>query len=315
MRWKDVPHLEGMTDPHGTISSPYAGLGITGPLRLAPSQPALVGEQLGGPGFPNPTGPSGPLLPGPPPMPKPTTGPIGPSRPAGPTTGPQKILSSAGTTTPDEYRPIRRPGFGPAPYGDLVQMDANFSTSPLEISSQAASMSKQGWGNLHGHMVASNHYGDFGAVLSERRSSAPGAIASVLSAFREAGKNAGLDTAAAISVREGVPVTEAAIEVITTKKLGADDLERRIAKLEAAATVAKAKGQRTKYKRYRVRLAALRARLNDVKRGRKQAMADDPALAGDKGRIPAWVTWAGLGLGAASLLVALASAGGQRKKK
>ena len=267
MRWTDVPYLDGNTDPVGEVMSPYSGWGIPGALRLAPSQPELVGELLSGP-----AGPYGP----------------GPSMPKG-------------------------------IYGELaptaMQMDANFSTSPLEISSQATTMSKQGWGDLGGHMVASNHYSGFGQVLAESRSSAPAAIASVLSVFRTAGKRAGLDTAAAISVREGIPVTEAAIEVISTKKLGADDLERRIAKLEAASQVAKSRGQRRTYKKYRIRLAALRARLKDVKRGRKQALADDPAIAGDKGRIPAWVTWAGLGLGAASLLLALRASGQKRTTK
>jgi hypothetical protein len=296
MRWHNIPHMEGLTDPHGTISSPYSGFGISGPLRLAPSQPALVGEDLGL--FPGPK-PSGPSRPGPAPGPKPGGGPQKPG-PPGPVIKPVYL------------RERRLYGeLAPAP----MQMDANFSTSPTQISSQATTVSKQGWGDLGGHMVASNHYDGLGQVEYESRRSAPAAIASVLTVFRQAGKKAGLDTAAAISVREGIPVTEAAIEVISTKKMGADDLERRIAKLEAAASVAKSRGQRNKHKRYRIRLAALRARLADVNRGRKQAMADDPAIAGDKGRIPAWVTWAGLGLGAASLFLALRASGQKRKTK
>ena len=292
MRWKDVPYLDGPTNPLGDISSPYAGLGITGPLRLALSQPALVGESLGLFPGPKPSGPPGGSFPGP-------SGP-GP-RPGGPSRPKPK---PTGTTVPFQRR-----------YGELapspIQMDANFSTSPLQISSQATA-AKQNFG---GHMVASNHYGGYGEAVSDSRRSAPAAIASVLSVFREVGKNAGLDTAAAISVREGIPVTEAALEVISTKKMGAQDLERRIAKLEAGASVAKAKGQRGRYKKYRIRLAALRARLEDVKRGRKQALADDPAIAGDKGRIPPWVTWAGLGLGAASLVVTLFAMSKKRKSK
>ena len=177
-------------------------------------------------------------------------------------------------------------------------------------------MSKQGWGDLGANLIARNHYGGYGAseVLVEKRSSAPAAIASVLSTLRNVGKNAGLDTAAAISVREGIPVSEAALEVISTSKLGAEDIKRRIAKLEAAAAVAKAKRQRSRYKKYRVRIAALRARLRDIDKGRVQAVRDVPAIAGDKSRIPPWVTWAGLGLGAASLLVALLSMGKGKKK-
>lgn len=412
MRWHDVPWMEGYTDPLGTISSPYAGLGITGPLRLAPGQPPLVGEDLG-----NITSAPPPDKPPPAPPPQPGPGPIGPGPGPGPGGGGAPgpvigpfIASGSGFAESQENRPIRRSGFGPPPYGELggarrlsttqiinminrwrrrssgnyiggspqlrsiarrypnkmrralvalrlppnmfsprlpgsgrpqaplpggmrrrfrsvrrrafgelvpsdIQADANFSTSPLELG-PSSSMSKQGWGDLGAHLIAADHYGGYGAseVLVEQRSSAPAAIASVLSTLRNVGKNAGLDTAAAISVREGIPVSEAALEVISTSKLGAEDIKRRIAKLEAAAATAKAKRQRSRYKKYRVRIAALRARLRDVEKGRVQAVRDVPTVAGDKSRIPPWVTWAGLGLGAASLLVALVSMGKGKKK-
>ncbi|MAH45659.1 hypothetical protein CMI37_07505 [Candidatus Pacearchaeota archaeon] len=154
-------------------------------------------------------------------------------------------------------------------------------------------------------VVASNHYGRTTEVIYESRRSPVLAISDVLKTLRQTGRKAGLDTAAAISVREGVPVSEAAIEVIATRGMGEDDLARRIAKLETALASARAKRQRRRSKQLRVKIAALKMRLRDVTKGKKQAVRDMPGIAGDKGRIPPWVTWAGLALGAASLVVAV----------
>ena len=436
MRWHDVPCLDGLTDPMGTISSPYGSLGISGPLRLAPGQPPLVGEELGVPGIP--------VLP---PRP-PTLVPMAPS----PAWAPPSLSLSATTTAvrdpipterppPEWPRPPRPQPNGRVPfrgYGELApsapQMDANFSTSPLEIS--PPTMAKQGWGELEdddldgygvvvtanrvarlrylrdklraaarkrrkktgpwsrasarkraniisvrllkirraykwqmqkrrgmpnrrlaklarlyagkkprgsrgffrgrprvespffggdpsidgygGNLIASNHYGDLGVaeILVERRSSAPAAISAVVSTLRNIGKNAGLDTAAAISVREKIPVSAAALEVISTRGMGEDDLQRRIAQLEAKAAVAKNRRQRRKHKELRVRIVALRSRLSDVRKGRVQGVKDMKAVAGDKSRIPPWVTYAGLALGAASVVIAVvATRKGSRKSK
>jgi BMFP domain-containing protein YqiC len=197
-------------------------------------------------------------------------------------------------------------------------MDANFSTSPTQISSQAAAaQNAPGFQGYGGTLIASNHYGDVyqAGVVSQKRVSAPAMIADVLSILRQAGKGEGLDTAAAMTVREGLPVSEAAVEVIATRKLGKKDLERRIARLEAKAAVAKSQGDTTKYKKLKVRVAALRARLKDVRAGKVQAVRDLPEVAGDKGRIPSWVTWAGLALGAASLVVAVMAVKRRKGKK
>ena len=415
MRWHDVPCLDGLTDPMGTISSPYGSLGISGPLRLAPGQPPLVGEELGVPGIP--------VLP-----PRPPT--LVPMAPSPAWVPPSPSLSATTTALVPRQRRGR--------YGELApsapQMDANFSTSPLEIS--PPTMAKQGWGELEdddldgygvvvtanrvaklrylrdklraaarkrrkktgpwskasarkraniisvrllkirraykwqmqkrrgmpnrrlaklarlyagkkprgrpgffrgrprgespffggdpsidgygGNLIASNHYGDLGVaeILVERRSSAPAAISAVVSTLRNIGKNAGLDTAAAISVREKIPVSAAALEVISTRGMGEDDLQRRIAQLEAKAAVAKNRRQRRKHKELRVRIVALRARLSDVRKGRVQGVKDMKAVAGDKSRIPPWVTYAGLALGAASVVIAVvATRKGSRKSK
>jgi hypothetical protein len=278
VRWLDVPFIDGNTDPLGSVHSPYAGLGIAGPLRLAPSQPALVGEDLG---------------------------------------------LSATTTA---FRGGRVPFKVGRPflrgYGELApsapQMDANFSTSPTQISSQAgAAQNAQGFHGYGATLVASNHYGAVyqAGVISQKRVSAPAMIADVLSVLRNVGRGEGLDTASAMTVRQGLPVSEAAVEVIASRKLGKKDLESRIASLEAKAAVAKSKGDTAKYNKLRVRAAALRARLKDVRAGKVQAVRDLPEVAGDKGRIPSWVTWAGLALGAASLVVAVMAVKRRKGKK
>ena len=162
-------------------------------------------------------------------------------------------------------------------------------------------------------VVAGNNYGALGQIIEQKRSNPVTAIADVLETFRQSGKKAGLDTAAAISVREGVPVTEAALEVISTKKMGAQELQRRIAGVSAQLRTARSNRQSTKAKKLSVRLAALKARLRDVQSGKKQAIADDKAIAGDSNRIAPWVTYASLAVGVAGLFVALY--GMTRKKK
>lgn len=319
MRWRDVPYMSGMTHPEGSVSSPYAGLGIMGPLRLAVGQPPLVGEDLhqveGFHAVAKPTTPpnddddggstgTDPDKDEPPDYPTLRFSQGGPFRPQ------QRFAESA------ENRP--RPGarFGPPPYGGTAQeqreQDADFSCSPLEIGPQASNQMN----GYAGTLIASNHYGDFGQAVpgTEKRRSAPAAIADVLETLRQAGKEAGLDTAAAISVREGIPVSEAAIEVISTRGMGAPELKRRIANLQAKYRVARSKKQRYRAKDLRVRIAALKARLRDVQSGRVQAVADMSAIAGDSTRVPPWVAYAGVGLGVASLAVALLSLNKGKKK-
>lgn len=161
----------------------------------------------------------------------------------------------------------------------------------------------------------SNFGGDpyWGQVIEDRRApSAASSIADVIQTLRQSGKKAGVDTAAAISLRTGVPVTEAAVEVIATRKLSADELQSRLATNRAALSRARSKGQSGKARRIRVRILALEQRLSQVEKGQKQAVADLPGVAGDAARIPPWVTYAGLGLGALSVMIALA---GLRKSR
>lgn len=269
MRYRDVPQLAGVTDPLGTISSPLDGWGKIPALRLAASEPELIGQDpipyLETSGFDS----IGPSKPDPSPVPKPTTGPIRPGapRPSGP-----------------------RPGGGP--------------TLPPFLRSGR---------NFGAMVVAGNNYGALGQIIEQKRANPVTAITDVIETFRQSGKQAGLDTAASISVREGVPVTEAALEVISTRKMGAQELQRRIAGVKAELRSARARKQRTKAKKLAVRLAALQARLRDVQSGKKQAIADDKAIAGDSTRIAPWITYASLAVGVAGLFVALYGIAGKKK--
>ena len=335
MRWSPIPYLDGYTDPNGTISSPFSGYGIPGPLRLAPSQPALVGEDLAPLGAAGPV----PMGPGAPKQPLPPRTPRGPALPPQdqdggsdgddpePTDYPTAMMRRVRLPRPGPtiYRPIRpsitsgateMDGFGASM--SQAQQDADFSVAPVQIDSQSMNAAMQqnashisGYG---GTLIASNNYGQTGSgVIYEQRASAPRAIADVIETLRQAGKQAGLDTAASISVREGVPVSEAALEVISTRGMGAVELKRRIAGLQAKYKVAQSRRQFSKAKTIKIRLEALKARLRDVQNGKLQAVADMKAVAGDSSRIPPWVTYAGLGLGVASLAIALLSLGKGKK--
>lgn len=160
----------------------------------------------------------------------------------------------------------------------------------------------------HGANFGGDPY--WGQVLEERRrKSVPAAVADIVETLRQSGKSAGVDTAAAISVRTGVPVTEAAVEVIATRKMGRAELESRLANNRAALARARAKGNRRQARRFQVRVLAIEKRLSEIGQGKKQAVKDLPGVAGDSERIPPWVTYAGLGLGALSVVIALAGMG------
>jgi hypothetical protein len=166
------------------------------------------------------------------------------------------------------------------------------------------------------HLTHGNNFGGdpyWGQVLEDRRrKSVPGAIADVIEVLRQSGKKAGVDTAAAVSIQTGAPITEAALEVISTRKMGRSELESRLATNRAALAQARSKGQRARARRLKVRIVALEKRLGEVSMGQTQAVKDLPGVAGDSQRIPAWVTYAGVGLGALSVLIALA---GTRKRR
>ena len=173
-----------------------------------------------------------------------------------------------------------------------------------------------GYGAYITHGNNFNGYGAdayWGQVLEDRRrKNIPSAIADVVDVLRQSGKKAGIDTAAAISIRTGVPVTEAAIEVISTRKMGKQELESRLATNRAALAQARSQGKRNKARRLKVRVLALEKRLSEISQGQNQAVKDLPGVAGEASRIPPWVTYAGLGLGALSVLIAIA---GARKRK
>ena len=118
MRYRRVPQIDGITDPLGSVRSPYSEYGKIPSLRLAASEPELIGQD-------------------------------------------------------------------PIPY--------------LETDGFGATV------------IAGSNYGALGQIIDQKRTNPVTAIADVLETFRQSGKKAGLDTAAAISVREGVPVTEAAL--------------------------------------------------------------------------------------------------------
>lgn len=170
--------------------------------------------------------------------------------------------------------------------------------------------------DLGAYLTHGNNFGGdpyWGQVVEERRGrSAAASIADVLQTLRQSGKKAGVDTAAAISIQTGVPVTEAAVEVIATRKLSSDELQSRLATNRAALARARTRGQTAQARKIKVRILALEQRLSQVQAGQKQAVADLPGVAGDAARIPPWVTYAGLGLGALSVVIALA---GMRKNR
>tara|TARA_R110000824_G_scaffold55256_5_gene152299 strand:- start:3133 stop:3798 length:666 start_codon:yes stop_codon:yes gene_type:complete len=163
----------------------------------------------------------------------------------------------------------------------------------------------------HGDNFGGDAY--WGQVLKDtRKKNIPSAVADIVDALRLSGKKAGVDTAAAISIQTGVPLTEAALEVIATRKMGVTELQSRLATNRAAFARAKAQGKRNKARRLKVRVLALEKRLSEVSQGQMQAVSDLPGVAGEASRIPPWVTYAGLGLGALSVIIAIS---GKRKGK
>ena len=254
-----MPELGGFTDPFGTVHDPFAGLGAVGPLRMALSQPALVGEDLGA---------SAQMQ----------------------SQMPMRIKSSS---TEAEYPVMRSPR---SRFGEL--------------------------GDDYGAtLVRGNHFGGdpyWGAYVpqvleSRKKKSVPGAIAAVLETLRQSGKEAGVDTAAALSVQTGVPLTEAALEVISTRKMGREELESRLANTKAAHANARKARKWNKARRLKVRMMALQSRLADLGQGKKHPVKDLPGSAGESLRIPPWVAYAGIGLGAASLIVGFIGLKGKPK--
>jgi hypothetical protein len=131
-------------------------------------------------------------------------------------------------------------------------------------------------------------------------------IADIVNAFRSGGKQAGTVTAVNASVLYGPGIVDAAKTYLDGRADDVPALQRRLAYYRTYH--AQASGQRKERLGFQIKM--LETRLDALRVDpTEQAVADDPAQPGDTqkkaDKIPKWLPYAALGIGAAGLFITL----------